>query len=224
MGRGRVLRRAVVCASLASLGAFAPLAAVAATFSFAGVFADPNDVFLQEVTLSEPGSLLVQTFGYGGSGNAAGGTNGAGQVIEALGFDPYVSVFAGTGPGATFLASNDDGVCGPGAGAVAEGECFDSTLDLMLLPAGGYTLALTSPFNFSFAENLGTGTLGDGFIGLASDFGRNTAQPGLYAVDITTGVAGPPDPEPVPAPGTVTLLVVGVTALGLRRSRSVSSA
>ncbi len=158
-----------------------------ASFAWAGAISligqlDPNDAqdaFLYQFTLSAPTTVSIQTWGYGGTANAPGGTNAQGTVIPAGGFDPYLSVFNGTGPTATFRGSNDDGACPPGT--VSAGNCRDSTLSLVALPAGTYTLALSAFVNMSFAENLGTGTLGDGFIGLGS-FGGQTNN---YAVDIS---------------------------------------
>jgi hypothetical protein len=88
-------------------------------------------------------------------------------VIAAGGFDTYLSLFAGTGPTATFLDSNDDGGCGP---ASPDPVCEDSQLDLTALAAGDYTIALTLPNNFSIAENYGFGDLGGGFIDLQGDY------------------------------------------------------
>jgi len=169
-----VLRAMLVAASLAA--ASAPLAQT----SLVGAL-DPNnaqDVLLHVFTLSAPGSVSIQSWGYGGSSGAPGGTNAAGAVIGAGGFDPYVSLFSGSGAGATFLASNDDGSCPPGT--LGDGLCGDSTLVTGVLPAGTYTLAVSAFLNMSFAENLGSGTLGDGFIGLGS-YGTRSY---LYAVDI----------------------------------------
>jgi len=142
---------------------------------------DPNnaqDVVLYPFTLSAPGTVTIQSWGYGGSSGAPGGTNAAGAVIGGGGFDPYVSLFSATGPTATFLASNDDGLCPPGT--IADALCGDSTLTTGVLPAGSYTLAISAFLNMSLAENLGSGTLGDGFVGLGS-FGTRTNS---YAVDI----------------------------------------
>ena len=122
---------------------------------------DPNDVALFTFTLSSTGSVSIQSWGYGGGANASG------TVIATGGFDPYVSLFSGVGNRATFLASNDDGLCPPGNGSVA---CHDSTLGVTTLAAGSYTVALTVFNNFSFAENTGSGTLGDGFIALGNYF------------------------------------------------------
>ena len=88
-----------------------PVLASATTLSFAGNLdpANANDVFLASFTLSGTSNLQVQSWGYGGTLAAPGGTNAAGIVIPAGGFDTYVSLFQGTGSSATFLASNDDG-------------------------------------------------------------------------------------------------------------------
>jgi hypothetical protein len=144
--------------------------------------------------LSEPGHNLrpasgqfadgqIQTYGYGGTANAPGGKNAAGVVIASGGFDPYISLFQGSGSSGTLFASNDDGSCP--FGATDLGLCHDSTLKL-ILPAGSYTLTLTVFENFSFAENLGSGTLGDGFIGLGNyfDLTSGTLRSPNYAVDI----------------------------------------
>ena len=180
------LRRAV-CLFPLLLGAI-PL--TAASISLTGTL-DPtnaNDTLLVAFTVTAPITVTVQTYGYGGTASAPGGKNVAGMVVPAGGFDPYVSLFQGTGNGATFLASNDDGSCPPGTASPA---CSDSTLTMMLT-AGTYTMALSAFDNFSFAENLGAGTLGDGFIGLGSYFNSasNMFRTANYAVDITGSAAG----------------------------------
>src|SRR5258706_10536429 len=145
---------------------------------------NPNDVVLYAFSLSATSTLTIQSYGYGGTSEAPGGANAAGAVIPAGGFDSYLSLFLGTGPNATFLASNDDGFCPPGH---ASPGCHDSTLLMPSLGAGTYTMALTVFDNFSFAENFGSGTLGDGFIGLGDYFdgSSGTFRTASYAVDIS---------------------------------------
>ena len=171
---------------------------------------DPNDVALFTFTLSSTGSVSIQTWGYGG------GTNASGTVIAAGGFDTYVSLFSGVGNSATFLASNDDGLCPPGNGSVA---CRDSTLGVTTLAAGSYTVALTVFDNFSFAENTGSGTLGDGFIGLGNyfDAASNTIRTSAYAIDITTKGSGTQTPEP----STFALIAPGLLLVALSQRRRV---
>jgi hypothetical protein len=150
---------------------------------------DSGDVFVFEFTASNGTSLLVQSYGYGGSSAAPGGTNAAGQVIGSGGFDTYLSLFAGTGPSATFLASNDDGICPPAA--TDGGNCYDSRLFASSLH-GDYTLVLSVSGNSSFAENQpALYTLGDGFIGLQQpdyyDPGTFTFRTSNWALDLNPG-------------------------------------
>lgn len=143
---------------------------------------DPNnaqDVLLYPFTLTAPGAVTIQSWGYGGSSGAPGGVNAQGAAIAGGGFDPYVSLFSGTGSTATLVDANDDGACPPGT--IADALCGDSTLVTAVLPAGSYTLAVSAFLNMSLAENLGSGTLGDGFVGLGS-YGTRTSA---YAVDIS---------------------------------------
>jgi hypothetical protein len=153
-------------------------------------------------------------------------------VIGAGGFDPYVSLFSGSGAGATFLASNDDGSCPPGT--LGDGLCGDSTLVTGVLPAGTYTLAVSAFLNMSFAENLGSGTLGDGFIGLGS-YGTRSY---LYAVDIAGATLvtptlalshnpngltfGPQTVNVASGPLGVVVTNVGSSPVALGRSRSAA--
>ncbi len=169
-----------------------------------------NDVLLYSFALNAASTLTLQSFGYGGTGNAPGGTNAAGSVVLAGGFDSYISLFDGTGAAATFLASNDDGLCPVGNAAPA---CHDSTLAIAGLAAGSYTMALSVFDNFSFAENFGTGTLGDGFIGLGDyfDAASGVTRTSNYAVDISA--AGLETANPVPEPGLLPMTILGCLAL-----------
>ncbi len=161
---------------LSGLASAAPISLQGALVLSAGA---ANDTFVQPFFVPAASTVTIQSYGYGGSGNAPGGTNLAGAVIPAGGFDPYLSVFTGIGPTATFLASNDDGPCPPGA--LSGGLCRDSSLSLSLGP-GTYTLVVTAFDNMSLAENLGTGTLGDGFTGLGN---YDPSRTNNYAVDIS---------------------------------------
>ena len=93
--------RAVIVAGWIAAGA--TRGAHAATTSLVGALdpGNPQDVVLHVVTLSSPGGLSIQSWGYGGSSGAPGGTNAQGTPVGAGGFDPYVSVFSGSGPTAT---------------------------------------------------------------------------------------------------------------------------
>ncbi len=130
-------------------------------------------------SVSAVSAVTIQSYGYGGSGGAPTGTNLAGAVIPAGGFDPYISVFVGAGPMATFLASNDDGACIPPS--VNGSLCPDPGLTQTLGP-GTYTLVVEAFDNMSLAENLGSGTLGDGFTGLGN---YDPSRTGNFAIDIS---------------------------------------
>jgi hypothetical protein len=204
-----------------------PVFASATTLSYIGNLdpEDANDVFLASFTLSSTSNLHVQSWGYGGTSAAPGGTNAAGTVITSGGFDTYLSLFQGSGPSAVFLFSNDDGGCGP---AAPNPVCEDSRLDLASLNAGTYTLALTLPNNFSFAENYGSGTLGDSFIGLQSDyydFVSGKVRTSAYAFDVTYTPSEDTSPPAVPEPASFVLLASGlVVSLTRLRGWLVSSA
>ena len=74
----------------------------------------------------------------------------------AGGADPYFTFFRGRGNAATFLASNYT-------------QAFSTGGDFVLslaLGAGDYMVAMGVFANESFAENYGSGTLGDGFISI----------------------------------------------------------
>ena len=135
-----------------------------------------NDTATYKFAVSAMSTISIQSYGYNGSSGAPGGTNLAGRVISSGGFDPYITVFKGSGPSATFLASSDDGPCLPPNG----NQCPDSSLSLTLSP-GAYTLVVEAFDNMSLAENLGTGTLGDGFTGLGNYDATRTNN---FAIDI----------------------------------------
>ncbi len=160
---------------------------------------DPNyagDTYTFAFTASAGVTVGVQSYGYGGSSATLSGFNAAGQPIAAGGFDTYLSLFSGTGPSATFLQSNDDGLCPPAA--TDGGNCYDSRLIALSIPAGEYTLVLSVSGNMSYAENYGSGTLGDGFFGfLPADYGGRNSN---WALDISTSegsitpISGAPEP------------------------------
>ncbi len=80
------------------------LAARADILSYQGDLTSPTDSAsgLIVFTLLQSGTVDFQTWGFGG------GTNGSGDVISPGGFDPFLSVFSGTGDGATFIDGMSD--------------------------------------------------------------------------------------------------------------------
>ena len=161
-------------------------------------------------TVAAPSPMTAITFSYGG------GTNGAGAVIAAGGFEPYLSLFDAAGD---FLASTFFGVtCYPGANTnVGSGQCLDVQLDGGTLPAGTYQIAISAFENMSLAENNGSGTLADGFTGLGN---LNPGEDMHYAFDVILGA----QPAAVPEPGTFSLFVAAAlgTLLSARYDLQVS--
>jgi len=204
-----------------ALLALAAGVACANTVSYTGTLSSPEDSTsgLITVTLSSPGTLGLQTYGFGG------GTNAAGDVIPAGGFDPFVGVFAGTGTSATFINGTSDVLSNyssfmgcPPAGEVDIGGlvCGDVNMSLSLA-AGTYTVLLTDADNFPVAVDETDGLLGDGFFDLTGGVFQTcngldcVTDSANWALDITTpgSVSTVPEPSALPALGIALLMLMG---------------
>jgi hypothetical protein len=117
--------------------------------------------------------------------------------FAAGGVDPYFTLFQGSGNSATFLGSNYDQAFSTGG---------DFTLSYALA-AGTYTVALGTFAKMSLAENYGTGTLGDGFIGLGEP---DSLRRSYYELAVNT---------PVPEPSTLLLLGAGLAGMVAYRKK-----
>ncbi len=150
-----------------------------------------------DFTVTTASTMDAITFSYGG------GVNGNGTVIPEGGFEPYLSLFDASG---NFLSSTFFGTtCPAGANTnPVSGQCFDVLLDGGTLSPGNYQIAISAFENMSFAENLGTGTLADGFTGLG-----NLAQGEdlHYALDVVLNPT-----TVVPEPKLLGLLVLAILA------------
>jgi hypothetical protein len=197
---------------LAVILSFSLMQSASAGFiSATGSLADPQfDFAAVEFTLSSAADVDIQSWGFGG------GTNAAGNVIAAGGFDTMVWLFSGSGPTATYTGDfNDDGDCPPGT---LNPTCGDSTLHVSALAAGVYTLVVTAFDNEPCAAGGCTGgpytTIGDDFTGLG-----NGDPDSPYAVDIVS--AGIVNAQPAPAPDALSLLLAGMLAwIASRPNRS----
>lgn len=146
-------------------------------------------------------NVALHTFSVAAPGNFNFDSNG----FDAGGIDPYFTLFSGTGPTATFLASNYD-------------QAFSTGGDFLInlaLAAGDYTIALGTFANMSFAENDPDAdpSLGDGFTFLGGP-----GFLGNYYYELTVDLGEPP--PPVPEPGSLMLLLTGLAMVGTRRRRA----
>jgi hypothetical protein len=192
----RLFRAVIAAAVLATSG----VSALAANFSFSGNLPGDNDVAFLAFTLASPSDVTLRTWSY------AGGTNAAGDLIAAGGFDPIVSLFDGAGSPAILIDANDDGFgvpVDPGTG-----NAYDSLLERFMLLAGTYTVALSQSNNFANGP-----TLGDGFLGYSGNPGFD-GRTSAWALDILGA-----DSASVPLPGTLALFMLGLAAAGVTRRR-----
>jgi hypothetical protein len=215
-----------------ALALFALMAAItcADTVSYTGTLSSPEDSTSGSitVTLSSPGTLALQTYGFGG------GTNAAGTVILPGGFDPFVGVFAGTGSTATFINGTSDVLSNyssfmgcPPAGEVDIGGmvCGDISMSLPL-GAGTYTVLLTDAEYIPVAVFESSGQLGDGFFDLAggafqtcngTDCVTDNAN---WALDVTTPASVASVPEPAVLPVSA-IAFLALAAAHRRRHRQI---
>jgi|SRR5580704_4036480 hypothetical protein len=153
------------------------------SLSYTGTLDAPQSVFEVTFTLTASDTVTFKTWGFGG------GTNAAGQVVSAGGFDPLIALFTGpSAAGAIYLDSSGNPVADadnllnapwsygsncPAAGTVAIGANHDCGDDLMqvALPAGTYTLLLTDA-NYQPAAIYAGGDLSQPFV----DFTGGGAQ------------------------------------------------
>lgn len=159
-------------------------------------------------TVSTTSAVQGVTFSYGG------GTNGAGAAIAEGGFEPYLSLFdaAGDSLGSTFFGTT----CPAGSNTNSvSGQCFDVLLDAGILAPGTYQIAISAFENMSLAENLGSGTLADGFTGLGNlAFGEDLH----YAFDVDlTPTAATPEPSSVWFAGLIVLAAGAISRIKSQR-------
>ncbi len=142
---------------------------------FADARAIANNVALYTLNVLVAGPVTILSTGF-----AAGGV------------DPYFSLFEGAGNAAVWLDSNY-------AQAFSTGGDFSFSA---VLAAGTYQIALGAFANMSFAENLGTGSLADGFTAIGVPDALGDAS---YRLLVTS---------PIPEPAAWLLTLCGLLCLG----------
>jgi hypothetical protein len=199
------------------------------SLSLTGALNNTEALFSVPVTLVATGTINLQTYGFGG------GTNAAGSVIPAGGFDPFIGLFEGTGDGAVFLNGTSDELtsyapgCPPAGtatiGSVA-GQCGDVFLSFPVLGPGTYTVILSDAGYLPNAVfETSPGYLGDGFTDLTGgvfqtcyDVNNCNADTANWALDIS-GAGG--TITEVPEPSAARACVAGMLAMeALRRAYS----
>lgn len=200
--------------------------AQAANVSFTGMFTQDDNVQLFNFSLGAAATVSIRTLSY------AGGTNAAGSVIPAGGFDPSLTLFSTIG---ALITQNDDGL-----GAVDDPRTFaayDALISRALQP-GMYTVSLAQSGNFARGPGLSNGFLraGQGNYTSGASFDPSCAgatrfcdvsgfspanqRTGFFAVDFlnvdraSLGAAGG-GVAVVPVPAALPLLAAGLGLLGI---------
>ncbi len=194
--------------------------ASAAAFSFAGSFTADDNIQLFNFSISSPGTVAIQSWGF------AGGTNAAGSVIPGGGFATDLSLFDSSG---NLITYDSGGVapagCSPRNIDSATNFCLDAYISASLAD-GQYIVALTEDNNLPFGP-----TLADGFLqqGQGNFTGPAVGQPdgsfllitgdqrtSNWAVDISP-VDSAQIPSAVPEPAFVLPTILMLLSLAARR-------
>jgi hypothetical protein len=211
----RMLSRAALAAVIVT-GFAGP--AFSSSFSFIGTFFHDNDVALFTFSLTSDAMVTLQTFGYGG------GTNAAGTIIPAGGFESVLQVYDAAS-GVAVGGPIQPGVapdCAPRNPDHARlSFCMDA-FSLMPLTAGSYIVSLTQSPNdplgnlsdgFYYVNAVPDPDFNNGFVGTLGLQGTSA-----WALDIT-GVDTAAPESGVPEPGSALLVATGLALAAIRARR-----
>jgi hypothetical protein len=186
----------------------------AARFSFTGNLSDPDAVQLFRFSMGENSIVNMRTWSY------SGGTNTAGKVISAGGFDTQLALFKGNPDSDGYHEFIDSYYDDINNGPALDVRNYDSLVDWEL-EAGDYILALTQNFNDPI------GDLEDGFYGKLLNFNdsdsNGVVRSSFWALDITGEDLY--DASPVPVPAALWLFGSAFMGLfGMRKKSQIATA
>jgi PEP-CTERM motif len=147
------IRRAL---AVISVLVFLPLLGLADNFSFTGSFQHDTDLQTFTFTLASPtAGVTLQTWSY------AGGTDAAGDVVTAGGFEPFLNLYMADG---TQMNPGPGGACAAPVNVdPVSGGCGDAYYPTTLSFPGGFWSPGTYTVVLSIFANPGIGNLSDGF-------------------------------------------------------------
>jgi hypothetical protein len=182
----------------------------AANFSYTGTLNNPNDFQSFFFTANGTSNVNLRSYSY------AGGTNAAGTVITAGGFDPILSLFDSSD---ALIQTVDDGPLTVPADPFT-GARYDTNFS-QALTAGNYRVAVSQFSNFAIGPNFS-----NGFPRNQSSFQDVTGavRTANWAFDIT-GVDTATGPSTnVPEPFTIVGTLIGsVAAFRMRKRLKVTN-
>jgi len=180
-------------------------AANATDYSYTGTFATDNDVLSFDFVVGSTSDVTLRTWSY------AGGTNAAGQLIAAGGFDPILSLYSlSTG---LRVGQNDDGGGLVAADAVT-GAHYDTYFDATLA-AGSYRVIITEYDNFA-PSTLGGTFAPNGYHNFEDATGH--FRDNHWAFDILN-VDAAMQVGAVPEPSTWAMMLLGFAGVGVAAYR-----
>jgi hypothetical protein len=192
------------------------------SFSFAGYFSHDNDVQMFTFSLFSDATVTLQTLGYGGSADLPGGTNAAGQVITAGGFESVLQVYnapSGVAVGGPIQPGPDPG-CSPRTPDPGRFNFCQDAYTQIFLTAGDYLLSLTQSANdplgnlsdgFFYVDSIPDPNFNSGFVGTLGLQGTNAWNLDILFVDTAEA----------PEPASALLAAAGLilAGIGARRRR-----